>query len=146
MQRLVMDSPAMTALDSRSLRVLLVEDDDIDAGIVSIFAGMSQKFDFDLTRVTNVDHAREALKSGAFDLCLVDYWVGQETSLRLLTSLDRPGSHTATVVLSNISPRDVEKLRLPSAGATFLSKGDCSTQSLENAVQAALQSKQYAHA
>jgi DNA-binding NtrC family response regulator len=137
-----MDSPAVIALGSRPpLRVLLVEDDDIDADIVSIFAGMSEKFDFDFTRVTNIPHAWEALKSGAFDLCLVDYWVGQETSLRLLTSLDRPGSHTATVVLSNISPRDVEMLRIPSRGATFLSKGDCSAQSLENAVQAALQSR-----
>ena len=147
MQRLVMDNSAMAALGSRSpLRALLVEDDDIDARIVFIFAGMSEKFDFDFTRVTNIAHAQEALKSGAFDLCLVDYWVGQETSLRLLTSLDRPGSHTATVVLSNISLREVEMLRIPSGGATFLSKGDCTAQSLENAVQAALQSKQYAHA
>ena len=137
-----MNNLAMSTLGSRPpLRVLLVEDDDIDASIVFIFAGMSEKFDFDFTRVTNIAHAREALKSGAFDLCLVDYWVGQETSLRLLTSLDRPGSHTATVVLSNISPRDVEMLRIPSGGATFLSKGDCSVQSLENAVQAALQSR-----
>jgi DNA-binding NtrC family response regulator len=142
-----MDDPAMSALGSRpSLRALLVEDDDIDARIVFIFAGMSEKFDFDFTRVTNIAHAQEALKSGAFDLCLVDYWVGQETSLRLLTSLDGPGSHTATVVLSNISLRDVEMLRIPSRGATFLSKGDCTAQSLENAVQAALQSRQYAHA
>jgi DNA-binding NtrC family response regulator len=142
-----MHNIAMTALGSRSsLRVLLVEDDDIDARIVFIFAGMSEKFDFDFTRVTNIAHAQDALKSGAFDLCLVDYWVGRETSLRLLTSLDRPGSHTATVVLSNISLREVEMLRIPSGGATFLSKGDCTAQSLENAVQAALQSKQYAHA
>jgi DNA-binding NtrC family response regulator len=142
-----MENLAMIALGSRpSLRVLLVEDDDIDARIVFVFAGMSEKFDFDFTRVTNIAHAQEALKSEAFDLCLVDYWVGQETSLRLLTSLDRPGSHTPTVVLSNISLRDVEMLRIPSGGATFLSKGDCCAQSLENAVQAALESRQYAHA
>src|ERR1700683_4887591 len=147
MQRLVMGNLAMTTLGSRpSLRVLLVEDDDIDADIVSIYAGMSEKFDFDLTRVTNIAHAREALKSGAFDLCLVDYWVGQETSLRLLTSLDRPGSHTATVVLSNISLREVEMLRIPSGGATFLSKADCSVERLEDAVQAALQSRRCAQA
>ena len=129
-----------------SLRVLLVEDDDIDADIVSIFAGMSEKFDFDFTRVASIANAKEALKAEAFDLCLVDYWVGEETSLRLLTSLDRPESHTATVVLSNISQRDVEMLRIPSGGATFLSKADCSAKSLENAVQAALQLKPHAQA
>ena len=129
-----------------SVKVLLVEDDDIDASIVLIFGGMSEKFNFDFTRVNDITTAWEALEAQAFDLCMVDYWVGQETSLRLLTSLDRPGSHTATVVLSNISPRDVEMLRIPSRGATFLSKGDCSAKSLENAVQAALQSRHYAQA
>jgi two-component system sensor histidine kinase/response regulator len=138
---------ATSAVASRPLvRALLVEDDDIDADIVLIYAGMSERFNFDFTRVTNIANAWEALKAESFDLCLVDYWVGQETSLRLLTSLDRPGSHTATVVVSNISLRDVEILRIPSGGATFLSKGDCSPKSLENAVQAALQAKQYAQA
>jgi len=142
-----MNNLAPGAISSRpSLRVLLVEDDDIDASIVHIFASMSEKFNFDLTRVKDIDNAWEALKAEAFDICFVDYWVGDQTSLRLLTSLDRPESQVATVVLSNISMRDVESLRIPARGATFLSKGDCSAKNLEDAVQVALQSRQYAHA
>ena len=41
--------------------------------------------------------------------------------------MERPESHTATVVLSNIWPRDVEMLRIPS-GARLLSKADCSAE------------------
>lgn len=138
---------APSALSSRpSLRVLLIEDDDIDAQIVDIYAGMSEKFDFELTRVENIDKAWEALKAEVFDICLVDYWVGDETSLRLLTSLERPECPTATVVLSNIPMRDVMSLRLPSRGAAFLSKGDCSAKALDYAVGVALQSRGYAHA
>jgi DNA-binding NtrC family response regulator len=135
------------ALQGRQLlRALLVEDDDTDARIVVIFAGMSEKYDFELTRVKNIDMAREALTHSDFDLCLLDYWVGHETSLRLLTTLERPGSLVATVVLSNISLRDVETLRIPAGGAFFLSKGDCSAKNLDNAVQAALHTRRFGHA
>jgi two-component system, sensor histidine kinase and response regulator len=144
-ERLAMDDFASVA-PRPSLRVLLVEDDEIDARIVVLFAGMSEKFNFELTHVKDIPHAWEALKSESFDLCLMDYWVGDQTSLRLLTSLARSGSHIATVVLSNISPRDVETFRIPCGGAAFLSKGDCSPKNLENAVQAALQSRHCSHA
>jgi DNA-binding NtrC family response regulator len=151
---LAMASPEYEGLDMNSmapglsrgrqlLRALLVEDDDTDARIVVIFAEMSEKFAFELTRVRTIDMAREALTNGDFDLCLLDYWVGHETSLRLLTSLDRPGSLTATVVLSNISVRDVETLRIPARGAYFLSKGDCSAKNLDNAVEVALNARRY---
>jgi DNA-binding NtrC family response regulator len=142
-----MNAISTEALRGRQLlRVLLVEDDDTDARIVLIFAAMSERYEFDLTRVKNIDEAREALARDAFDLCLLDYWVGHETSLRLLTSLDRPGSPIATVVLSNISHRDVESLRIPAGGAFFLSKGECSAKNLDNAVKAALRARSGANA
>jgi DNA-binding NtrC family response regulator len=125
----------------QSLRVLLVEDDDTDARIVSMYAGMSEKYDFALKRVKNIDKAWEALQDENFDLCFLDYLVGQQTSLKLLTSLDRPESQIATVVLSNISMRDVETFRIPSGGAFFLAKGECSAKNLDNAVQIALRSR-----
>ncbi len=128
-------------IDRQPLNVLLVEDDDVDARIVGMFAGMSEKYNFTLKRVKNVDNAWEALACEVFDLCFLDFLVGQQTTLKLLTSLERPNSRTATVVLSNISMRDVETFRIPAGGAYFLPKGDCSARNLDNAVQVALQSR-----
>jgi hypothetical protein len=45
-----------------------------------------------------------------------------------------------------MSLRDVEALRIPAGGAFFLSKGDCSTKSLDNAVQVALRARRYVNA
>jgi DNA-binding response OmpR family regulator len=128
------------AADRKPLRVLLVEDDETDARIVFLFAGMSEKYRFDVTHVRDMDEAWDAIATEDFDLCLLDYWVGHQTSLRLLSSLDGGARRVATVVLSNISSREVENMRIGSGAAFFLSKGDCSAKNLENAVQAALQS------
>jgi DNA-binding NtrC family response regulator len=120
------------------LRVLLVEDDDVDAKVVSIFAAMSATYNFELTHVSSIETAMQALNATSFDICLLDFWVGQQTSMRLLTSLEKPGSKVATVVLSNISNRDAEVYRIPNGGATFLAKGNCSAKNLEIAVTTAL--------
>jgi DNA-binding NarL/FixJ family response regulator len=126
--------------DRKLLRVLLVEDDETDARIVFLFAGMSEKYRFDLTHVRDMDKAWHAIATEDFDLCLLDYWVGHQTSLRLLSSLDGGARRIATVVLSNISSREVENMRIGAGAAFFLSKGDCSAKNLENAVQTALRS------
>jgi DNA-binding NtrC family response regulator len=129
----------------QSLRVLLVEDDDTDALLMRWYSGLLERYSFDLTRTRKVDTAFLELETNDYDLCLLDFWLGSETSLRLLPYLDRPSVRTAAVVVSNMTCRECETLRIPSENVVFLTKVGCTAKTLEGAVDTALSSKSMAH-
>lgn len=129
----------------QSLRVLLVEDDDTDARLMMWYSGMLERYTFDMTRTQKVDTALSELESQDYDLCLLDFWLGNETSLRLLPYLDRPTIRTAAVVVSNMSCRESETLRIGSGNVVFLTKVNCTAKTLEGAVDSALSSKSVTH-
>ncbi len=122
----------------RSIDVLLVEDDDTDARIINMVADLVEGFSLGLTRVHNVDDAKTALRTGKFDVCLVDFWLGRESSLRFLAALDEMDAVLGTVVLSNISSEDAIKLRLADGRSRFLPKMDCTPQRLQDAIGAVI--------
>jgi DNA-binding NtrC family response regulator len=129
----------------QALRVLLVEDDDTDALLMTWYSGLLERYTFDLTRTQKVDTAFFELENNDYDLCLLDFWLGSETSLKLLPYLDRPTIRTAAVVVSNMSCRESETLRINSGSVIFLTKAGCTAKALEGAVDTALSSKSITH-
>jgi DNA-binding NtrC family response regulator len=126
----------------RPVNVLLVEDDDIDARIINMVAELVEGFDLGLTRVDSLTDAKAALAGGKFDICLLDFWLGRESSLRFLAALEQMDDLWGTVVLSNISPEDASKLRLSSGKNYFLPKADCTPRRLESAIDAVIGQRQ----
>ena len=122
----------------RPVNVLLVEDDDIDARIIKLVAELVEGFNLGLTRVDSLTGAKAALEGARFDICLLDFWLGRESSLRFLAALEQMDSLLGTVVLSNISQQDATKLRLSSGRNYFLPKADCTPQQLEQAIGAVI--------
>jgi DNA-binding NarL/FixJ family response regulator len=127
----------------RPVNVLLVEDDDIDARIIKLVAELVEGFNLGLTRVNSLTGAKAAIEKaandgGKFDICLLDFWLGRESSLRFLAALEQMDSLLGTVVLSNISPQDATNLRLSSGRNYFLPKVDCTPQQLEQAIGAVI--------
>lgn len=127
------------------LRVLLVEDDDTDALLMTWYSRLLERYTFDLTRTQKVETAFLELENNDYDLCLLDFWLGGETSLKLLPYLDRPTVRTAAVVVSNMTCRESETLRIPSGSVIFLTKVGCTAKTLEGAVDTALSSKSMTH-
>jgi DNA-binding NtrC family response regulator len=122
----------------RPVNVLLVEDDDIDARIIDLVAGMVEGFSLGLTRVSSLIGAKAALQADKFDICLLDFWLGRECSLRFLAALDTMDTCMGTVVLSNISEQEATNLRLAGGRNTFLPKVDCTPQRLQDAIGAVI--------
>jgi DNA-binding NtrC family response regulator len=118
------------------LNVLLVEDDDTDARIIGLIADMVEGFDLGVTRVNTLTAATTALQQDKFDLCLLDFWLGRESSLRFLSALEEMDSRMGTVVLSNISPDEATKFRLGKGRNYFLAKAECMPHQLRTAIEA----------
>lgn len=125
-----------SAPSRRFLNVLLVEDDDIDARIIGLVADLVENFELGVTRVNSIVDAKSAINTSKFDVCLLDFWLGRESSLRFLSALEEMDSRMGTVVISNISQQDANNFRLASCRNYFLSKAECTPLHLQSAIEA----------
>lgn len=126
------------ACPRRLLNVLLVEDDDVDARIIRLVADEVEGFEIDLTRVNTLMDAQAAVAAKRFDICLLDYWLGRESSLRFLAALEQMHERIGTVVISNISAAELCKLQIANGKNYFLPKMDCMPRQLTSAIAAVL--------
>jgi DNA-binding NtrC family response regulator len=120
----------------RFLNVLLVEDDDIDARIIGLVADLVENFELGVTRVNSLVDAKSAIKTTKYDICLLDFWLGRESSLRFLSALEEMDERMGTVVLSNISPQEATNFRLATRRNFFLPKAECTPDQLSSAIGA----------
>jgi DNA-binding NarL/FixJ family response regulator len=137
---LAMDSTGDIVADEIcSLQALQVEDDDLDAEILRTFAAMNGEFEIYFTRACTIDEALRILQLRKFDLYFIDLFVGDESSLNLLTSLEMSGARP--VVVSNITLREAEQYRLNQGGVRFLAQGDCSPMRIGALAREALRAR-----
>lgn len=120
------------------LRGLLVEDDDGDAKIVALMTAMMTSYDLSILRVDSVAAARDAIREEAFDLYLVDSWLGDGAVLCPAETYEAPARVAGVIMLSNIRQADADSLNLHAKGAVFLSKPSLSPERLELAIGKAL--------
>src|SRR5579863_1244302 len=120
-----------------ALRVLLVENDDVDARIVALTTGLMSEYALSIRRASDLAGAERAIADEPFDLFLIDFWLGEETTLRLLPVLEAKHPKAAIIVLSNIRLEEAEKLRLCARRAVLLAKASLSPERLEWAINKA---------
>lgn len=132
-----MENPVRSQSGARKfLNVLLVEDDDIDARIIGLVADQLEDFELGVTRVNSLVAARAAVADAKFDICLLDFWLGHESSLRFLSALEAMDSLMGTVVISNITNSEAASLRLSTGRSYFLPKSECMPRQLRTAIEA----------
>jgi DNA-binding NtrC family response regulator len=122
-----------------ALQALLVEDDDLDAEILTTMAGMNEECAIHFTRARTLFEATRIVERAKFDLYFVDFRLDEGSSLKLLASLEQAGARP--IVLSNLSSGDVESYRLNYGAVRFLSKGDCSPTRINALVRDALHAR-----
>lgn len=107
-----------------AISALLVEDDDLDALVLTTYAHMDPSISVEVTRAHSLAEAYDLVRTGHYDMYFVDLHVGGGTSLRLLSDLERKGARA--VVLSNASALEVSRYGLDRGGLVFLAKPECS--------------------
>ncbi len=120
------------------VRVLLVEDDDVDAKLIGFHAAAMAEPKLVLTRVVSAEAGRQLLAECTFDICILDFWLGCETSLRLLADLDVAPLQLPAVVLTSLSTPDIGDLCRLAGARRFIGKERLDAVSLRNAILQAL--------
>lgn len=108
-------------------KILLVEDEKALATVLNL---KLKSAGFDTVVMYNGDEALEAIKSGTFDLVLVDIMMPKRDGFSVLEELKKQGNNTPVFVMSNLGQQeDIDRVK--SLGAKdYIIKADTSPQEI----------------
>ncbi len=119
-------------------RILLIEDDEDDYVITRDLLEDIRDGHYELTWAPTFEIGQSALASGDFEVCLVDYHVGQRTGLDLIEEARADGCQVPLILLTGVAQRDVDVAAMRAGAADFLEKGQLTPVLLERAIRYAI--------
>lgn len=105
-----------------TLRLLIIEDDDIDYNLIERLLGRSDGIKFDFTRATECEDAIIKSRSENFDVVLTDLNLGGRTGLDYLRTLGGAGGAFPIIVLTGFDSPEVEDAVLEAGAADYIEK------------------------
>lgn len=128
-------SVSILASVAPSLRVLIVDDRELDASLIceSLIAGMPGPIACE--RAATGADALARLERGAFDLCLLDYHLGDESGLDVLRALRARGLELPVVVLTAASAHEIDVAASDAGADDYLDKARLGPELLEHSIR-----------
>ena len=121
-----------------SVRILLVEDDEDDYFLTADSLAQCTSPVVDLVWVKNSDEAIEELSRCEFDLCLLDYLLGQENAMDVLGRLKNLSVTIPVVVLTGQADSIVDDRVMRAGAEDFLTKTEIDTPRFLRTIRYAL--------
>lgn len=119
-----------TAASELHLRVLLIDDDPDDARIIGWHLKRMKGIQCDLTLHHDPFEGQEALRSGRFDLCLLDFHMGNTNGLAVLRAAMSSGCETPVVMLTGATEEEVDLQALAAGATDYIEKQSVDPQRL----------------
>ncbi len=121
--------------------MLLVEDDEDDFLLTRDLLGDITTFDCSLDWAVTCAAAKEAIAAKKFDVCLIDYRLGERTGLELLREVIAEGFGAPMILLTGEENREIDLEAMKAGAADYLIKGKMEAVTLERAIRYALERK-----
>jgi len=119
------------------LRVLLVDDDDVDR--MAIKRALTKAgFDLDCTEASNAETATALSREGKFDLAFLDYFLPDQNGLSLLKQLRGNGMMSPIIMLTGQSNEQTVVDLMRAGAADYLNKADVTAERLKRRVHSVL--------
>jgi PAS domain S-box-containing protein len=126
-------------MDNMPCRVLLVEDSEDDYLIVRDLLLDITTTEFDLQWVATYEAARESLTHPQYDVCLIDYGLGEATGVDLVREFG--AGETPFVLLTGHENHEVDVAAATAGAADYLVKGEIKAPLLERSIRYAIERK-----
>lgn len=123
----------ITATDT--LKVLLIEDDEDDFFITRSLLSKAQVIDCELEWASTYEEGLEALLTGQYDVCLVDYRLGTHTGLDVLGAASEQGCDTPIILLTGQGDLQTDLEAMEAGAADYLNKNDIDAPLLERSLR-----------
>lgn len=126
---------------SKSIRILLVDDDEDDYLIIRNFIHKINQSPFKLEWTSSVEEAASIIGSESHDIYLIDYRLGEEDGLELLSRFDLVQRPEPFIILTGAGDERVERKAMRMGVADYLVKGTLDSELLSRVLHYALQRK-----
>ncbi|MDQ6785330.1 MAG: response regulator [Acidobacteriota bacterium] len=126
-------------MNKRPLQVLLVEDVEDDFLLIRDLLDEMTTFDCEIRRAATYTAAREAIAEKTFDICLIDYRLGERNGLELMREAIAEGFRAPMILLNGQEERAVDLEAMKAGAADYLLKGRIEGSLLERSIRYALE-------
>ncbi len=123
------------------IRILLVEDDEDDYFLTRELLDEITAFDHELHWAASYSAGKLAITEKPFDICLIDYRLGEHTGLELLREAISEGCDTPMILLTGQDDPAIDLEAMDAGAADFLIKGKAEVSILERAIRYSLEQK-----
>jgi PAS domain S-box-containing protein len=123
------------------IRILLVEDDEDDYFLTRELLDEITAFDHELHWAASYSTGKLAITEKPFDICLIDYHLGEHTGLELLREAISEGCDTPMILLTGQDDLAIDLEAMDAGAADYLIKGKAEVSILERAIRYSLEQK-----
>lgn len=127
---------------NKVLRVLLVDNNEDDYIVIRKLISKITGSHFKLSWVATAEEASDLIKKREHDIYLVDYRLGKQNGIRLLTGFDLVQRPEPFIVLANADDERVEQQAMKIGAADYLVKGTFDGELLSRVMRYSMQRKQ----
>lgn len=128
--------------NNAALRVLLVDDDEEDYLIIQSMLKKTVRDSFKLQWVADVAAAQKAIAAKQHDAYLIDYRLGANDGLELLSRFKLSRREEPFIILTGAGDEDIERQAMRIGAADYLVKGAFDAELLARVLRYSVQRKQ----
>lgn len=130
-------------MEIRKLSVLLIEDDEEDYFITQSHLSEVEDFNYEVTWVNNCPDGIKQLEQNTFDICLLDYRLGEWTGLEFLATVKAFNQKTPIIFLTGQGDREIDVQAMEAGASDYLVKNNLDAYILERTIRHAIERKKY---
>jgi signal transduction histidine kinase len=127
----------------QTIKILLVEDDEDDYLLTRDLLADIQPERYKLDWLRSFEEAVELDRPDEYDVCLLDYRLGNHDGLELMQTLQSKGYSCPMILLTGQGDSEVDHLAMKTGASDYLIKGQISAPTLERSVRYAIQQRQF---
>ncbi len=125
-------------MDDKSVHLLLVEDDEDDYVLIRDILSEIPDWSFHLDWASTFEQGLEQAETGGYDLCLLDYRLGERNGILLLERMQAMGLHLPVLMLTGQGDHLTDVEAMERGAADYLEKADLSAKLIERSIRYAL--------
>lgn len=131
----------MSEHDLRHIRVLLIEDDEDDSFLVGRLLAEVSSAQYQVSWFQTYEDGLKELEKGTYDVCLLDYHLGSESGLEILSKVEESPATPPIIVLTGHGDYLVDLKAMKYGAADYLVKDQMSGLLLERSIRYSMDRK-----
>jgi signal transduction histidine kinase len=120
------------------IRILLIEDDEDDYVVIRDTLSEINTWEFRLDWVSTPDREMDRIISREYQVCLLDYRLGNKNGIEVLEELNQKGFKAPVIILTGYTDHEIDVEAMRHGAVDYLEKSDLKAFQLERAIRYAI--------